>query len=189
MGKRILVLMIIIVIAAVSAWLLYRIADSEPETRAVVYHGPDYYMEDFVTTTINSNGTPKSKLNANYMAHYPENDTTELLKPEMEIFRENKMPLFIVAEKGWVTSDNEVILLTGNVELWENNVNGIRVFQVNTENAQVLLNQEYAETEDHARIISGKTIMTGKGMRAHFDNGILEILSNVHTTIEAQKNQ
>ena len=56
--------------------------------------------------------------------------------------------------------------------------------QINTDKARLLIDQEYAETDEYARIKLNRTIITGTGMRAHFNEGLLEVLNDVQTTIE-----
>ena len=104
MFQRLLIITVLIIAAAGSAWLLQRLSEDAETKTAIKYHDPDYYLEDFTTLTMDDDGTPKHRLYAVYMAHYPDDDTTELLKPKMEIFRDDKQPVFIEAEKGWVTS-------------------------------------------------------------------------------------
>ena len=140
-------------------------------------------MEDFTTLNMKLDGTPKNKIKADYMAHYPENNTTELRKPVMEFYRLNKPPIHVLADKGWVTADNQVILLIGNVEMWEDDEFGNRILQINTSEAKILPDLKYAETEKFTTIISHRSTITGMGMRSHFDESRLEILNNVHTTI------
>ncbi len=183
MSRRATILVVLIIAALASAWILNFLTKSGPTLETVAFHNPDYYMEDFSTLTMKQDGTPKNKLNANYIAHYPADDTTELLKPVMEFFRLNKPSIFVSADKGWVTADNKVILLIGNVELWEDDEFGNRILQVNTSEAQLLPDLEYAETEKFTTIISRRSTITGMGMRSHFDESRLEILNDVHTTI------
>ena len=90
-------------------------------------------MENFNTLKMNVNGVPKNHLSASYMAHYPDDNTTELDYPVLEIFRENKLPINVSADKGWVTSSNEVILLTDKHATLINknsitNSEGIRIY-------------------------------------------------------------
>ena len=183
MFRRAAITVALILAALASAWTLNSLTGSRSRLDTVAYQNPDYYMEDFTTLNMKQDGTPKNKINAEYMAHYPDDDTTELLKPVMEFFRLNKPPIHVLADKGWVTADNQVILLTGNVEFWEDDEFGNRILQVNTSEAQVLPDLKYAETEKFATIISHRSTITGMGMRSHFDESRLEILNNVHTTI------
>jgi lipopolysaccharide export system protein LptC len=121
------------------------------------------------------------------MAHFPDNDTSELLQPKMELYRTARLPMYVSADKGWVTADSEVILLKGNVQLWENDEAGERILQVNTSKAHVLLEQDYAETDQPTTIKTRRTTINGIGMRAYFDDSRLEVLKDVHTYIEQKQ--
>ena len=168
-----------------STWLLYHLNLAPTSLNLAVANVPDYYMEDFTTLTMDENGDPDYKLYAIYMAHYPDNDTTEVLKPTMEFYRSGKPPLHVIADKGWLTSRNEVVLLSGNVAFTEQDTAGDPVLQINTESARLLINQNYAETDAYARIHTRRTSITGTGMRANFNDGKLTVLNDVHTIITA----
>jgi lipopolysaccharide export system protein LptC len=184
MSRRNIILICLIIVAALSAWLLNRLTESESKQGARSAAAPDYYLENFKTTVMRADGTPRNTLHAIYMAHYPDNDTSELLKPAMQLYRHGNRPYFISADKGWLTSDNEVILLKGAVEMLEYDESGNPVLQVNTDSARVLPNQNYAETDDFATIVSHRATITGQGMKAFFNDGRLKVLSNVRTTIK-----
>jgi lipopolysaccharide export system protein LptC len=182
LNQRLLVLGGLFAVAVVTAWLL-RLLGEEPPAAGETYHDPDYYMEDFTTLTMEDDGSPKSRLRAVYMAHYPADDTTELLKPTMEIYRSERPPLNVTADKGWVTSGNEVILLRGGVRMWEDDAAGQRTLQVDTSEARILMNDEYAETDRPATIVSRRSTVTGTGMRAYFKDSRLVVLDHDRTTI------
>jgi lipopolysaccharide export system protein LptC len=187
MSQRLIIFIFLLITALGSAWLLNVVSEQKPKSEKDSYHEPDYYMEDFTTLTMNQDGTPKSSLYAVHMAHFPDNDTSELLQPKMELYRSSKLPMYVSADKGWVTADNEVILLKGNVQLWEFDETGERILQVNTSKAHVLLEQNYAETDQPATIKTRRTTINGIGMRAYFDDSRLEVLKDVHTHIEQKQ--
>ena len=166
-----------------SAWLLNRITDTESIEISVLRHDPDTYMHDLITLTMNQDGTPKNKLYADYMAHYPDDNTTELINPKLEIFRLGKPPTIITAEKGWVTEDNEVILLSGNTRLLQLDNEGNRELEIITSDVRVLMDQEYAETDKQATIFAKKTTIKSTGINAYFGEDRLELLHNVYTKI------
>jgi len=183
-SRRNVILACLVVVAAMSAWLLNRLTESESNQGVRSVTAPDYYLENFKTTVMREDGTPRNTLNALYMAHYPDTGTSELLKPAMQLYRRENRPYFVSADKGWLTSDNEVILLKGGVEMIEYDEAGNTALQVNTSSARVLPNENYAETDDFAKIVSHRVTITGKGMKAYFNDGRLKILKNVRTTIK-----
>lgn len=183
MSGRIILFMLLVLAALGSGWLMNRASRTESTPEPGAYLDPDYYMEDFTTVTMGEDGVPKNKLYAVYMEHNPVDDTLELYNPRLEIFRDNNEPLFISAEKGWSTSDNEVVLLRGKVRLWEENGAGEVTLNVETTEVRVLLLEEYAETDQNATIVANGTTVTGRGVRAHFDESRMEILFHEQTII------
>ena len=179
--------LILIVVAGLSYWLLGKLISGDDQTLTQLAHHPDYYMENFNTLKMNVNGVPKNHLSASYMAHYPDDNTTELDYPVLEIFRENKLPINVSADKGWVTSSNEVILLIGNVRLYQVDNFGEISFELITKDARVLVDKKYAETDKHATLINKNSITNSEGIRIYLQEQRMEFLNNVQTTIE--KNQ
>lgn len=166
-----------------SHWLMKRISGTEPGPETGERLDPDYYMEDFTTISMDEDGRPASKLYAVYMEHNPVDDTLELYEPALEIYRTDRDPLKITADKGWVTNNNEIILLRGQVRMWIENAAGEVSLDVRTTEVRVLLLEEYAETDQNATITAKRATVTGRGIRAHFDENRLEILNHEQTTI------
>jgi lipopolysaccharide export system protein LptC len=180
---------ILIIIAGLSYWLLSKLTGDDNQALAKLAHYPDYYMENFTTLKMNQDGTPKNHLSASYMAHYPDDNTTELDYPKLKIFVKNKLPTNVSADKGWVTSGNEVILLIGNVHLYQVDDSGEMNLELITKDARVLVDKKYAETDKPATLISKNSVTNSTGMRIHLQEERMEFLNNVQTTIESsQKN-
>lgn len=186
MARQLKIIAILFTITIVSTWVLYWLSLESPALDTSAYIVPDYFMEDFTTVTMDENGEPKFKLYAIYMAHYPDNDTTEVLRPSIEFYRKNKPPLYVKSDKGWLTADNEVVLLNGNVEFVEKNELDQAIMQINTDKARLLINQNYAETDQFVKISTRRFTITGIGMQADFNEGKLTVLSDVHTIIEPE---
>lgn len=177
-------IVIVLSLLAVGSTLLLNHLSEDTSTETVALrHDPDNYMHDLVTLTMNHDGSPKNKLYADYMAHYPDDNTTELINPKLEIFRLDKPPTVITAEKGWVTEDNEVILLSGNARLVQLDAAGNRELEIISSDVRVLMDQEYAETDRPATIFGKKTTIQATGMNAYLGENRLELLNNVYTKI------
>ena len=174
-------LVTLLLLAIVTAVISFRLNKSSTDTGTLIKkdHKPDYYMENFSTLTMNLDGTPKNKLFADYLAHYPNDDTTELLKPKLELYHIDKPPTVITSEKGWITSNNEVILLSGNVELIHLDRNGELELQVNTSDVKILTEEDYAETNQHATVLGRNSRVEAIGVRAYMRESRIELLSNV----------
>jgi len=173
----------LLLLAAGSAWILNMLTGTDTTKTGQIRQDPDYYMEDFTTRTMEQDGTLKNILSADYMAHYPDNDTTELRGPRLEVFSEDELPINIVADKGWVTEGNEVVLLTGNVTFWQDDRDGLRKIEIITSDVRILPEQEYAETDKPVKLITRRTTVNATGVRAYFDESRVELLNNVQAKI------
>lgn len=172
-----------------SAWLLNKITTSRSTSVSQERHDPDYYMENFTSWTMEEDGNPRNILIADYMAHYPESDALELINPRLEVFRKDKLPVNIIADKGWVTDGNEVILLSGDVRLWEEDADGNKQLEIISDDVRILPDQEYAETDRPAKLVRGNITTNGTGMRAWMNESRLELLNNVHTIIYPEEDR
>lgn len=180
---RIIVIIILSAIALLSGWFLNQLITSRPTEFSRQYSEPDYYMEDFTTITTGDNGLPLNTLYASYMEHIPADDSLQLQNPKLEIFRANNDPLYISAESGQATNNNETVTLHGKVKIWQQNNTGQVTLSVETSEVTVLVLEEYAETDQNVTIIGKHTIIKGQGIRAHFKEGRIEILSHEQTII------
>lgn len=181
------IVLVLSMLAVGSAWILNQLSQNKSTTTVLLRHDPDYYMKNFSTLNMDIDGTPKNKLYAEYMAHYPDDDTTELHMPKLEVYRDNKSPIYISANKGWVTANNEVILLSGAVKLWLNNSNGERELEVNTTEVKILADQEYAETDKFVTMVARNRTTNAVGARAYFNESRIELLNDVHDKILPDK--
>ena len=187
MLERWKIVIVMLLLAAGSAWLLHRISPGKMRTPKALLHQPDYYMENFTTLNMDRDGTLKNRLRAEQMTHYPDDNTTELIRPMMEIPRDDSPPVNIVADKGWVTADNTVILLSGNVNLWQNDAAGNKKLEIITNDVRILVNEDYAETDKPSTFINKDTTVKGTGVKAYLKEGRVKLLHNVHATISSQK--
>lgn len=175
--------MLLLIMVGGSSWLLHWSNEDQLGRKPAGTRSPDYYMENFSTLTMKSDGTPKHRLYADHMAHYPDNDTTALRRPRLEIFGENRPPMRIAAARGQAVDDNKVILLTGDVNFKTYKQTGELEFEVITTEARVLVDQEYVETDKEATLIGRRLIINAIGMKAYLQENRLEFINHVRTAI------
>lgn len=118
------------ILGLLSSWLQFGIIEQEQ----VVFdgaqrHDPDYYVENFTAIGMDENGQRRYVLEAERMVHYPDDDTALLDNPHVIKYEEGTPPQHTYADSGWVSSDGNEVLLTGNVRVIqytgaENNVDG-----------------------------------------------------------------
>ncbi|MGH8596411.1 MAG: LPS export ABC transporter periplasmic protein LptC [Gammaproteobacteria bacterium] len=184
MGKLWLIALITTVVGIASFWLWRQLDDDATLGRLPRRHEPDYYLIEMVRRTMNREGGLQSVLTAEQVFHFPDDDTTELAHPHMEIYNGGENPWQVVAERGIVKSDNEVIVLQGRVEIWRVDSQGRREFEILTSELRVFPKVQYAETDNAATIKGPSTVTKTRGSRANFEHNRLELLNQVRSRHE-----
>ncbi len=176
-----------VLLGVLTFWLLERLDDDDEARQRAAADQPDYYLEEMTRRTMNREGGLQSVLTAEAVTHFPLDDTTELAHPHMEIYNGGESPWQVVAERGLVKADNEVILLQGRVEIWRVNARGVREYEILTSELRVFPKVQYAETDRLATIKGPATITRTRGFRANFEHNRLELLERVRTRYDSQE--
>ncbi len=171
-------------LAVTSTLWLSRLGSQDAQLKRFAGHTPDLTMEEFQVTTMGEDGTPRRRLSAAYMAYFGDTQTKELRRPHLVMYREQAEPWHVASERGWVSADDDVVMLLGEVDIWRDLPNGKREIHVETEDLRVLPNDEYAETELPVSISTAESFTRGTGMRAYLDESRVELLSRVRTVID-----
>ena len=183
MGTWVPALLLAVLAVATGVWLA-ELGEYRPLRAELAGHAPDVTMEEFEVTDMGEHGTPLRRLSATYMAHFAETQTKELTHPHLVIYNDDSEPWHVVSQRGWVSADNEELMLLGEVDIWRNYPNGKREIHIETEDLRVLPDDEYAETELPVTISTPESLTRGTGMRAYLGESRVELLSNVKTTIQ-----
>lgn len=175
---------VLAVLAIASGVWLAKLGEYEPGGAKLEGHRPDVTMEQFEVTDMGEDGTPLRRLSAAYMAHFTDTQTKELTHPHLVVYKKDGEPWHVVSQRGWVSADNEELMLLGEVDIWRNYRNGKREIHIETEDLRVLPSDEYAETKLPVTISTPQSLTRGTGMRAFLGEGRVELLSDVKTTFQ-----
>ncbi len=128
-----------------SVWLQYGIIDQPPESfGGRERHDPDYYIENFTAIGMDEQGRPRYVLEAERMVHYPDDDTALLDNPHVVEYQAGSSPRHTYSESGWVSSNGNEILLTGNVRVIQGRDSQDAGGVMTTEKMRILLDRERA---------------------------------------------
>ncbi|MDJ0955342.1 MAG: LPS export ABC transporter periplasmic protein LptC [Arenicellales bacterium] len=132
------------VLGLLSMWLQFGIIEKEQvEFDGNERHDPDYYIENFTAVGMDEKGVRRYVLEAERLVHYPDDDTALLDNPHIIQYEDGAPPRHTYSESGWISSDGNEVLLTGNVRVIQN----------------------AGGSED-----SGKTVLTTEKMRIYLDD-------------------
>jgi lipopolysaccharide export system protein LptC len=176
----------VVLLGVGSFWLLQRLETEQRLAPTRHIHEPDYFIDDMTRVTRGAQGELRNVLRSPHVLHFPDDDSTELASPHLEIYNGAAEPWHVVAERGWVSSGSEVVLLHGEVEIWRLDAAGRRVYHVLTSELRVLPKEQYAESDRATTITGPSTVTRAIGMRANFAHDRLELLKRVKSRHEVK---
>lgn len=136
-----------------SVWLQFGIIEQQTVRKfdGDERHDPDYYMENFTAVGMDKEGRRKYIVEAERMVHYPDDDTALLDNPHIVQYEPGLAPRHSYSESGWMSSDGNEVLLTGNVKVIQgrapenNNSDNSGGGVLTTDRLRVLLEQDENE--------------------------------------------
>jgi len=176
----------ILILLAIGTWWLALIQEEDIDSiDAKPAHKIDYYLKTFDALEMTLSGNKKQRVRAEYMQHFIDDDSTEMTQPVITMYSPNKPNLHIVSETGYISSDGELMLLNGAVNIKREALETASAIEIDTHNLRVQLKDDFAETDELVEIKSGTSIVKGVGLRAHFRAPInIKILNDVKGTYD-----
>ena len=118
--EKTLLLVAFLAFAALTAWLEGRQEAPPPASQAAESREdePDYYMENFVATGLDSEGR-QYVMEAVRLAHFPIDDTSLIEQPHIIQYTDEAGPRHIYADTGLISADGTEVLLRGTVKVIE----------------------------------------------------------------------
>lgn len=151
-------------------------------------HDPDYIMHNFVTTQTDVNGALRYKLAAEEMKHFPDQDSTDLIKPRFTRFAKDKPYTKLEGDTGNVSSDGEEVDVLGNVLVLREAFGEKGVMTIETDALKILPNEEYAATDRPVVIKQAPgTVVHATGMIYEQKQQTVTLLHNVRAHYEPPK--
>ncbi len=169
-------------LAAWSVWWLRHLQTAPVPGHTATTHRIDYTMEKFEVTAMDIAGKPQYQLQAESMAHFADDDSSEFLHPRVESIAENNTRLRLEGERGWMASQGDEIRLLGAVR-----IEGFakQPFKLLTSDVSFKPDDSVAETEAAAVLTSAGLRVSTVGMRVHIDQQRMQLLSKVHGRYDA----
>ena len=116
--EKLLFISVFACLGLLSVWLQFGIIEEQPVSfQSGTRHDPDYYIENFTAVGMDEKGQRRYVLEAERMVHYPDDDTALLDNPHVIQYETESGTQHTYAESGWVASNGNEILLTGNVRV------------------------------------------------------------------------
>ena len=157
-------IIVLSVLAFITFWIDHTVKLKAAKIDGASRHDIDYFLENFVTTRTDSKGNVKHILAAVQMQHYPDDDSTELVRPRFTQYGENRPYTQIEGQKGFVSANGKVVEFKGNVVITRQAYAERGEMRVLTDYIKILPDEEKASTENQVTIIQGGTKVVAQGM-------------------------
>ena len=119
------------------------------------------------------------------MEHFPNDDSTQLQRPRLEIHDDDRPPWKIRSERGWVSGDKQLVLLQGEVHIDREAAPEVRPLHIVTHDLRVQPDNNYAETDAAVHATSRDDWLDSVGMQLWFARPIrVKLLSQVRGRYE-----
>lgn len=161
-GAALLPLVIVGALAGLTFWLDKATSGQEKAARANARHDPDFYVEKFNVQRYDEKGELINSLVADKMTHFPDDDSTDVVNPDLNILR-NGRAMHITAKQAHMTEEGKIVYLKGNVKLVR--PAGERpAMQLETESMTAWSDDQRARSTAPVRITQGGTVIHGGGV-------------------------
>lgn len=185
MEKKLFALLLSIPLIAIAiTWYVYNLAANEQTQISF----PEQNIHKKMANTFfnfaeiinfNETGRPKSKIIGDQIFHYPDQEDSEIINPNISLFREQGNPVKITADHGWMNKEGTRIFLKGHTIITREKSADNQYSQLKTPELTIWPNKDYVETDKAVKITTDTTIATGVGMKAYLDKEHYYLLNNV----------
>jgi len=161
---HLLPLVMMVLLAALTLWLEYAVRDRSGGGPGLVKHEPDAIVENFTIDRLDESGNLRYTFSAPKMAHFPDNESGEVLYPRLVQVADDGGNFTATANRGVVNRMGEEAFLYGKVEISREATAVDPGFRVSTEFLHVLAEQGISRTDRTVTITDGRSTLTGVGM-------------------------
>jgi lipopolysaccharide export system protein LptC len=178
-------LMLLALLTALTFWIDKIAEPPAPKRDGSTRHDPDYIVKNFSTLRTNGFGNPRYKLEGAEMRHYPDDDSTDLVKPRFSLYALKKPTTEIIGDWGRVSANGENIYFMDNVKVVRAATPRKAKMTVLTDYLHIVPNQDFAQTDRPVTILQEpRTVIKAVGMQFYKKQGIVKLNSKVKVHYE-----
>ena len=179
-------LALLALLALLTFWIQRTVQPPAPKLDGSNRHDPDYILNNLVTNKTDTKGNLRYRLVASEMKHYPDDDSTELQRPHITRYDPGKPYTQIEGQRGFVSSDGEIIQFMDNVKVVRQSSKGRGEMVVLTEFMSFEPKKNLATTDRPVVITQApKTVIHATGMVYDKKQQTVTLLNNVKVHYES----
>lgn len=180
-------LAVLTLLAALTFWLDHATRFDDTKRDGKNRHDPDFIVDKVYGRKFGPDGKLLEVLLADRMTHYPDNDTTDVVNPDLTYLR-NSPPLHLRSRFAMLSKDAQVVDLKDNVLGWRDATAEAPAMTFSSSQLTVYPDQEIARTDVPVKFTRGASVITGVGMDLDNKLQILTLRSKVKGSYEPRKN-
>lgn len=151
------------------------------------YAGPprsDYTLTDFTLNALDAAGKLSFQTTGPALARRGDDGSIFVTTPDYVIYDGGGHQWKGKSDSAWINKDGTIMRLDGHVEMHRQAAQGVEPVDVVTRDLTTWPKDKKMQTAAPATITEPGSILRGVGMRGDLDSKVLELLSDVHATIE-----
>lgn len=178
-------LALLALLALLTLWIDRTVHIPQHKPDGSTRHDPDYMVSNFVTTKTDMHGNLRYVLAAAGMKHYPDDDSTELVRPRYTQYDVGRPYTQIEGQRGLVSSNGENVQFMDNVKVVRQAFKGRGEMTVLTEYLNVTPKSDIATTDKPVVILQApKTVVHATGMIYDKKRHTVQLLKHVRVHYE-----
>jgi lipopolysaccharide export system protein LptC len=185
MGRRYWLLVIVLALLATGGQLLFWLTRQQPN--AETFAGPprsDYTLTDFTLNALDAAGKRTFQVSGPHLARRGDDGSIFVTTPDYLLIDGSGHPWNGKSDAAWINKDGTLMKLQGHVEM-HRAANGTgKAVDVVTRDLTTWPKDKKMETAAPATITQPGSILRGVGMRGDLNAKVLELLSDVHSTLQ-----
>jgi lipopolysaccharide export system protein LptC len=144
----------------------------------------DYTLTDFTLNALDAQGKLSFQTIGPMLARRGDDGSIVVTTPDYVIYDGNGNEWKGRSDSAWINKEGTIMKLDGHVEMHRQAAKGVEPVDVVTRDLTTWPKDKKMETAAPATITEPGSILRGTGMRGDLNTKVLELLSDVHATIE-----
>ncbi len=173
----IILLIVVLAIATLTYKLSTTLEDTVEVTDPKLRHDPDYFIGDFVATMYDNKGLASYFIKANYLEHFPDDDTIKITDLKINYHDKQKQTWVTTSKDGIGYENIEVLHLSGDVKIENQPENPDKKLVLLTDQLRIDFKARQATTDSKVKILGKNSTINANGMDIDLDTGTLHLKS------------
>jgi len=177
-----------VAVALGSFWLLEVMNKGSLDVNAVKkLDEPDYFVTNFSLVRMDLQGKPSYIVSGAKLTHYPADDSSDIDQPFVRKISPGVPPLNMTAELAHIDQGNTRLQLSRNVVIDRVAGPTTQNMTLKTEALTIFPDEERMESAVPVDLLSGRSHVTGVGLKANNASSVVEVPNSVRIVIPPRK--